>query len=60
MSSKVDEVTSDYVERHESVPTRRQSIDCPVHSEQPVWEQGRTYGPAGRLTPAKASSQHER
>jgi len=49
MDLKTDAVTSDHLERIESLPARRASVDHPVHSKAPVWEEkGRSYGPAGK------------
>jgi len=51
MEPKVDAIMTDHVERIESLPTRRVSVDRPVHSKAPVWEEkGRSYGPAGNYT----------
>lgn len=51
MDSKTDMVTTDHVERIESLPARKASVDRTVHGKAPVWEEkGRSYGPAGKYT----------
>jgi hypothetical protein len=53
MPSKDDAVTSDHLEVLESHPARKGSIDRPTHGKKPVWEEGRTYGPPGKIAPTE-------
>jgi hypothetical protein len=53
MATKDDAVTSDHLEVLGSQPARKGSIDRPTHGKKPVWEEGRTYGPPGKILPTE-------
>jgi hypothetical protein len=53
LGPKDDAVTSDHLEVIESHQARKESFDRPTHDKRPVWEQGRTYGPSGKISPSE-------